>query len=117
MLLKTLAIVMIYFWFKVIVYNFLKLFTAITKNKKAKKLTIRMGREMFYTELIGIYIGGLMEILIASVLTIKFGKFNYSGEKISIGLTILAMPVFSLWLPLVLALITFKFSTKILANE
>jgi len=72
---------------------------------------------MFYSELIGLCIGGYMELLIASQLTIEFGEYSTSGEKISIGLTILTLVTLFIWFPIVLYLIAFKFTNQVLNNE
>ena len=116
-LLNTLAIMVMFYCLKVIIYNFLKLFIKITKNKKAKKLAIAMGKEMIYSELIGLCIGGLMEFIIASYLTLSFGEYKTSGEKMSLALTYLTMIILFIWLPFVLCLLIFKFDTKSLDNE
>ena len=72
---------------------------------------------MFYSELIVLGIGGLMEYIVAVVLTFKFKQYDVLGEKISIVLAWATIIVLFIWLPIVMILITFKFDMKILDNQ
>ena len=100
MILNTLGIVLILFLIKILSWILLKLYAKVCKSKKVNKFADSMGKSMFFSELIGLYLQGFFEFLIAAILTMKKKEHALAGELLSLIITYFSFFVQLIFLPL-----------------
>lgn len=99
MILNTIGFIFIFLVFKIIFWALLTLVAKISGNQRLKKWSDEMTKNIFFGEIIELYIQGLMEFLIAAVLSTKMPAYNFIGETISYGISYTSFFVILIFLP------------------
>ena len=108
MMLQTLAVIVLFYFFQVLCWALLKLFVSVTKNKYGgQQRSEKLSKQLFFNPLIELYIQGFFEFVISAILAFTGSSNSMFGEVFSFILAIWNIFMTALVLPVSLIAIIF----------
>lgn len=99
MILNTIGFIFLFLVFKILFWMFMMVIAKLIKNTKLNNWLSKMGKNIFFGDIFELYIQGMMEFLIAAILSTKMPSYSFIGEMISYGISYTSFFVVLVLLP------------------